>query len=81
MPGRRSQVADSRPAKTPMTEEEEEQEFQRRRLEGREFMKKYRADRLKLLDELTGIVLKDWKPEDWNKLNKDFESWVRNATR
>jgi hypothetical protein len=74
-------VADSRPAATPMTEEEEEQEFKRRRLEGRELMKKNREERKKLLDELTGIVLDDWKPEDWNRLNKNFESWVKNGLK
>jgi hypothetical protein len=74
-------AVDSRPVTTAMTEEEEEQEFLRRRAEGRETMKKNRAERMKLLDELTGKVLEDWKPEDWNRLNKGFEAWLKNGLR
>jgi hypothetical protein len=75
------QIAESRPTTTPMTEAEEEEEFQRRRQAGREFAKKHRAERLRLLEELTAKVLSDWKPEDWNRLNKGFESWVKNGLK
>lgn len=74
-------LSDSRPATTPMTEEEEEAEFHLRRLEGRAFAKKHRAERLRLLEELAGTVLKDWKPDDWNRLNKSYETWIRNGLR
>jgi len=64
-----------------MTEEEEEAEFKLRRAEGKEWAKQHRAERLQILDELTGMVLKDWKPEDWTRLNKGFESWVKNGLK
>jgi hypothetical protein len=70
-------AAESRPATTPTTEAEEEAEFNRLRLEGQEFAKKHRAERLELLSELTGTVLKDWKPDDWSRLNKGFEGWIK----
>jgi hypothetical protein len=70
-------LAETRPSITPLTEEEEEQEFVRRRLEGKEFMKKHREERLRLLEELVRSVLADWKADDWSRLDKSFEAWIR----
>ena len=74
-------MTDTRPTTTPTTEAEEEEEFLRRRKEGKEFAKQHRAERLKILDELTGIALKDWKPDDWTRVNKAFESWLKNGMK
>jgi hypothetical protein len=63
-------------AAAPRTEAEEEADFKRRRAEGQEFATKHRMERQRVLDELTGIVLKDWKPEDWTRVDKAFKTWL-----
>jgi hypothetical protein len=69
-------LAESRPTQAPMTEEEEEAEFRRRRSEGNQFAKRHRMEKLRLVDELTASVLKDWKPNDWAQVDKAFKTWL-----